>query len=222
MRVRISPPARARFTDCQGGGTRRVSSGPIVFIGPGSEWFWSMAQFVLVGITLVGIYLQLRLQRAANIFDHLARLSDEFQAEMPNRAKVSAAQALLRGDHVPTAALTVIGNFWDRVAFLVRHGDLNVRGVHDPLGSSCRFWWELMAEDIHRLRSTSEASDVYADFEWLAGEFARLAERKGSIYPFDRASLIAGLPEDIEGWQGRIRMSEDSRRAPAPRKRTDN
>jgi hypothetical protein len=113
----------------------------------------------------------------------------------------------------------VIGNFWDRVAVLVRYGDLNMRVVHDPIGSSCRFWWALLADDIQRLRSTSEASDVYADFEWLAGEFARLAARKGSIYAFDRASLIAGLSEDIEGWQGRIRMSEDSRRAPAPHKR---
>jgi len=29
--------------------------------GPGSQWFWSMAQFILVAVTLIGIYYQLRL-----------------------------------------------------------------------------------------------------------------------------------------------------------------
>ena len=31
-------------------------------IGPGSEWFWSMLQFVIVAGTLIGLYRQLRLQ----------------------------------------------------------------------------------------------------------------------------------------------------------------
>jgi hypothetical protein len=34
----------------------------LVFFGPGSEWFWSMLQFVVVAITVYGIYRQLRAQ----------------------------------------------------------------------------------------------------------------------------------------------------------------
>ena len=40
----------------------------LTLFGTGSEWFWSMLQFVVVAITLVGIYVQLRQARAANAF----------------------------------------------------------------------------------------------------------------------------------------------------------
>jgi hypothetical protein len=188
-------------------------SGPIVLIGPGSEWFWSMAQFVVVAITLLGIYFQLRLQRATNAFDHLTRLSEEFQGEFSNRTKVLAARALVAGQPVPGSAMTVIGNYWDRIAVLVRHGHLDIGVVHDAIGTACRFWWALLEADIRRMRSGSEASDAWVDFEWLAGELARIADLKGSVMALDRATLIATLPDDIRAWEERIRMLEDSRRA---------
>ena len=34
----------------------------LAIFGPGSEWFWSMLQFVVVAITVYGIYRQLRAQ----------------------------------------------------------------------------------------------------------------------------------------------------------------
>jgi len=58
-----------------------VSSEPIVFFGPGSEWFWSMAQFVVVAVTLIGIYYQFRLQRAANAFEQLKRIGEQWESE---------------------------------------------------------------------------------------------------------------------------------------------
>ena len=35
----------------------------MTIFGPGSEWFWSMLQFVVVGITFYAIYRQLRAQQ---------------------------------------------------------------------------------------------------------------------------------------------------------------
>ena len=39
-----------------------INTNGLAIFGPGSEWFWSMAQFVVVVVTLVGIYRQLRAQ----------------------------------------------------------------------------------------------------------------------------------------------------------------
>ena len=41
-----------------------VNTDGLVLFGPSSEWFWSMAQLV-VAVTLVGIYSQLRIARSA-------------------------------------------------------------------------------------------------------------------------------------------------------------
>jgi len=40
-----------------------IESGELVFIGPGSEWFWVMLQFVTLSVTFYAIYRQLRLQQ---------------------------------------------------------------------------------------------------------------------------------------------------------------
>ena len=43
----------------------------LALIGPGSEWFWSMLQFVIVAITLMTIYRQLRLQASAGAIEQM-------------------------------------------------------------------------------------------------------------------------------------------------------
>jgi hypothetical protein len=55
-----------------------LSGEPIVLIGPGSEWFWSMAQFVVVAITFLAIYYQLRLQRHTAAIEQVREISREW------------------------------------------------------------------------------------------------------------------------------------------------
>ena len=43
-----------------------INTNGLAFFGPGSEWLWSMLQFVVVAVTLVGIYYQLRSSQSAN------------------------------------------------------------------------------------------------------------------------------------------------------------
>ena len=57
--------------------------------GPGSEWFWAMAQFVVVVITLAGIYRQLRAQSSANAFHQMATLNDRWNSDHLVRARLA-------------------------------------------------------------------------------------------------------------------------------------
>jgi hypothetical protein len=36
----------------------------MVFIGPGSEWFWAALSGIVTAVTLIAIFRQLRLQRS--------------------------------------------------------------------------------------------------------------------------------------------------------------
>ncbi len=56
------------------------NSGGAVF-GPGSEWFWSMAQFLVVTITLIAIYRQLSAQRSANALQLIVSLNDQWDGD---------------------------------------------------------------------------------------------------------------------------------------------
>ena len=61
----------------------------LVLMGPGSEWFWSMLQFVIVAASLLGIYYQFRLQRAANAFAQIDAFEHEWYSEALARKRVS-------------------------------------------------------------------------------------------------------------------------------------
>jgi hypothetical protein len=188
-----------------------VSEAPIVLIGPGSEWFWSMAQFVVVAVTLVGIYYQFRLQRSANAFEQVNRIHDDWFAEPLLRARISAGKAARAGQDVPLGPLATIGNFWESVASLVRRGHVDGRVVYESLGNSMRFWWSLTEEQTLRHRLGSESSDLMVHFEWLAKRFAQFAERDGTTGDFSRATLVAELDDEIPAWEDRLRILEASR-----------
>ncbi len=57
-----------------------INTDGMAFIGPGSEWFWAAAQFVVVVVSLYGIYHQLRSQGAANAVQRIATLEGEWKS----------------------------------------------------------------------------------------------------------------------------------------------
>jgi hypothetical protein len=66
-----------------------INTNGLALIGPGSEWFWSMLQFVIVAVTLVGIYYQLRSSQSANAFTQLGALVDEWNGERLTRKRMT-------------------------------------------------------------------------------------------------------------------------------------
>ena len=74
-------------------------------IGPGSEWFWSMLEFVIVAGTLIGLYRQLRLQGAAAAIDQVNRMAIEWASERRTRYKYDTLVALRNATDLPTFRL---------------------------------------------------------------------------------------------------------------------
>jgi hypothetical protein len=191
-----------------------VSSEPIVFFGPGSEWFWSMAQFVVVAVTLVGIYYQFRLQRAANAFDQLNRITAEWGSEPMNRAKLRVARAIVAGEEAPEGAVAVIGNYWETVASLVRSRHVDDRVVYESVGGDPPFWWAAVAGVAGQMRARLEDPTIFESFEWLAGRFGASSAKDGGQVSYDRATLARIFTSAIPGFVDRIRMAEESRLPP--------
>jgi hypothetical protein len=79
-----------------------LSTEGLTLFGPGSEWFWSMLQFVVVAITLVGIYVQLRQARAASAFNQAGALQEQWEAERMVRRRLAIAVALRDVDPTQT------------------------------------------------------------------------------------------------------------------------
>ena len=56
------PPIVATAGSAEGAEMQFINSNGMAFIGPGSEWFWTMLQFTALTVTSVAIFRQLRAQ----------------------------------------------------------------------------------------------------------------------------------------------------------------
>jgi hypothetical protein len=188
-----------------------ISSDPIVLIGPGSEWLWSAAEFVVVTVTLAGIYSQLRAQRAANAFDQIHQLAKEWTSERLVRARLRVVQGLAGGDQRGLrTGVGLIGDYFEEVASLVRAGHIDLSVAYENFNQALRFWWTAMEDAIRSERGTY-GGEVWIHFERLAQTFEGLSVRDEHRMVIDKAYVSRGLADRIEDLTEELRIIVESR-----------
>jgi hypothetical protein len=192
----------------------------VAFVGPGSEWFWAMLQFIVVAVTLLGIYYQLRLTRSANNFEQARRIAADVASERMARNQLEILLALQDGvipEHLPEGPVTYIQDYWENVAGLVRGGHLEPALLDRFAGNSCRWWWAALAPNVRHHRVTAGNPRDGENWEWLALILAKLEQRGGVDRVFGEIDIRSGLERGIERARSRIKVAEDLRRSPPAR-----
>ena len=144
--------------------------------GPGSEWFWSMAQFVLVAATLLGIYYQLREQRSASLYEQSAALTHEWFDEgfsVSRLAFLIEREGRPTDSDLPSSSLEV-GSFFERLGYLVARKHVRSVDVWHQLRWEVGSWWALLEPGVRHERATSGSPLILQWFEWLESEMRRL------------------------------------------------
>ena len=182
--------------------------------GPGSEWLWSFAQFVVVAVTLVAIYRQLRLQAHESAIEQIAELRREAYTEQMLRYGVDVMIALR--DHedptdIPEAAVLGLGDFWGTFAVLARDGRRDVRLLWESDSATVQIVWAWVAPFVRKRRANSRLlTPSYEDLEWLAGEMARL-DRKAGRDPITTELVLSYTAEWITRDNSLIRYEQLAR-----------
>jgi len=183
-----------------------VNTDGLVLIGAGSEWFWSMLQFVIVAVTLVGIYYQLRVSQSANAFSQLGALVEEWNGELLVRKRIAVLIALRAGvapADIPDAPATAVASYWEKVGALMRAGHVASSLVAEGLGGA-EVWWLILAPWVQRLRSEDANPEYYEHFEWTAATLVRLHPSVA----FDQAAFDRTLEARITQNQADLRDLE--------------
>jgi hypothetical protein len=206
--------------------TSMVNTEGLTLFGAGSEWFWSMLQFVVVAVTLVGIYIQLRQARAANAFAQANAMKQEWDGEQLQRRRLAIWIALRDGG--PDADLSdlaiPIANFWESIGGLVQAGHVELAVARDFLGGALHTWWSLL-EPAVRATQAEFGSGIYEHFEWFAAETDGSVGARASTPrdAYDRLRLIATSPQRITELLSRIAEMEAMRTVTfAPARPTDH
>lgn len=190
-----------------------ISTDPLVLIGPGSEWFWVMLQLVVVAVSLVGLYRQVRLQTSASAIEQAEVLSGTWSSERLSRSKLTVLLYLQRHKewaNVPNQPANVVGDFWERVGYLVRKGHMRRDIVSAYLGSAVGLWWILLRQYAAQLRESQGDPAIYEHFEWLAESMAEL-DRRAGLPAFDQAQLAQRIQYSVQISRDAIRLEQELR-----------
>ena len=198
-----------------------VNTHGLTLFGSGSEWFWSMLQFVVVAVTLIAIYVQLRQDRAANAFAQASSLRQDWHDEIMTRRKLAHLLALR--DDAPDADVLVlaepIGNFWEHVGGLVRAGHVSLPLVYEYLGSPCQTTWNIVEPQM-RLRINLELEARQS--RGTSDHFRDLASAHGRYLVLATARLEVEQPRQclVQGRIGIAARDRDNERLAGPAQAT--
>lgn len=109
-----------------------INTDGMVFIGPGSEWFWATLSGIVTMVSLLAIWRQLRLQASQAAIEQVDAVMHEFFSErMLNHqlALLLAMQAGVDPAHFPDGSAAAIHNYFGKLGQLTQAGHLDLKNI---------------------------------------------------------------------------------------------
>jgi len=157
----------------------------LVIFGPGSEWLWTMVSSVVLAVTFVAIYRQLRIQSRAAAVEQVQAAYRDWTSEGLTRAKQRILRAIEAGD-TPEAMLPKVAGVatGKRTAGSCGLGISTAGSSANPLdtrsscgGRSSPTTWPLSASGARTLGSSRTSSG------WRRSSLGKILTRRGLPSP---------------------------------------
>jgi hypothetical protein len=185
-----------------------INTDGMVLIGPGSEWFWTAVSGIVLAVTFIAIYRQLRLSRDGEAI----RMLDGFYAEWNSERMMRYRLAILLWEAagrppatLPRGPLNGIGNFWEKLATLGRRGHLDAVLLWDGFSADCVVSWYDLEEYVKVARDQSGDPRIFEHFEWMAGRMMDLDRRSGTE-PMNRDTQASLVQTRLASAEDRLRI----------------
>src|SRR5438105_892096 len=161
-----------------------INSNGLVLIGPGSEWFWSALQFMVVSVTLLAIYRQIRGQGAANFMQRMETLNDRWSS--PRMAHTRLEVALRLRYTQPDAACYLkalpILDFFADLRNLEIEGYIGLEEIAANWGRTIQEWVAFTAPLVDARRNATNNLKIY-DLEPLIAKLRAWERKRGATPP---------------------------------------
>jgi hypothetical protein len=207
-----------------------INADGLVFLGPGSEWFWTAISGMTLVITFLAVYRQLRLQANAKAIEELDAFDREGNSERWNRYALDIYIALPNGidratvpeypgilatelpADLPDTAYEYVTTTIERLATLYRTGrlDLKLLARHNTFGPQS--WWTTLEPSIRAARISSGRPSECENVEWLAGYMAEV-DRRAGVPAITSGTIARNLDDWIERSREKIRVEQALRTA---------
>jgi hypothetical protein len=147
--------------------------------------------------------------RSARYREDQISLAQDFDSERQMRYRLEILLALRDGtdrEHLPEGSAAGLMNYWETVAELARHGDLDRKILYSGFGALYQAWWAILAPYVRAKRAEQGNPGQYADNEWLADYMAEMDRRAG--VPVVGEAGLGPLDVVIARLRDRLRVEE--------------
>jgi hypothetical protein len=149
--------------------------------GPGSEWFWAMAQFVVIAVPLFFINSQIKLQRLGNALSSLFALREQWNSE-----KMGYARKLICENQNPSSNKiganegAVLG-FFEEIGLYLHSGVFDKRTIWDLYSYWIEYYWLILNPNIKECRKKESDETLFERFESLYLCMSNISRRRGLL-----------------------------------------
>lgn len=168
----------------------------MVLFGPGSEWLWSMLQFLAVAITFYAIYRQLRLQASQGAVAQIKDFTREYDSERMLRYRLAIFIAQRDKIAFPEGASVAVWSFWEGLGALVRQRHLDAKLYWNSSGNQCQVAWACLEPFVKQKRAEAGDPLLGEHFEWLAAKMRSL-DRQAGVTIIDQDFVTTRLGQTI-------------------------
>ena len=171
----------------------------LFFLGQGSEWFWVMVQSIVVIITLLFIYRQIKLSRYANMLQTILK----FREMWGTKEMMLFRQATCRNYKTQTRAIgkaegEVLG-FFEDMGMLVEKGVISKEFVWEGYSYYIEPYWSMMEKKIKEFREREKDTSWFEHFENLRDAMRKFSKKKGApLGPLEKKDMQRFIKGELE------------------------
>ena len=148
--------------------------------GQNSEWFWTMVQAIVVGLTLYFIYKQIKIQRASNMLATLNALTVRWESDSMRKARVEVCQQFLANNlNIDNDNTVRILLFFEELGLYYKKKVIDTDILWDMYDHRIQTCWDVLEPLISEYRAHLKDDTYYDKFEYMVNELQKYSEKQG-------------------------------------------
>ena len=166
-------------------------------IGNDSQWFWAMAQFFAVAITLGFIWRQIHLQRMGNTLSSLAQFETRWTSPEMFAARKAICTAFRDETPYSVQSSERVACFFEEIGLYVSKKVFELDIVWELYSTYIEHYWPILQPRVLDLQKGDPT--VYTSFQRLHTEIQKRSKKQGApSNTFTRDQLLEFAAEELD------------------------
>jgi Domain of unknown function (DUF4760) len=148
--------------------------------GSGSEWFWAMAQFLVIAFTLFFITYQINLQRLSNALSSLHTLREQWNSEMMCNARKGICENQNPLSRTISEHEGPVLTFFEEIGVYLEYGVISEMMIWDVYSYWIENYWLILEPYIKEYRNNVSDKTLFERFQSLHKRISNINRRRGT------------------------------------------